>query len=201
MWIIISELTPQVINPKARIFNRYASLLRYIHHGANPKLPTQDYGAIIIIAHSQGTVISADVLRVLTRTYATPQNNKSQDPNMDAELDPSMNPTGLPVYLYTMGSPLKQLYNNAFPCLYDWMDHLDHLQNFGLKHWKNTYCTGDYVGRSLWAEPSESPPTGFKEQCLGAGAHTHYWDNTFPEVAQSLDQMILELAQQLQANA
>jgi hypothetical protein len=28
------------------------------------------------------------------------------------------------------------------------------------------------------------------EFCIGAGAHTHYWDDTAPDIAQALNQFI-----------
>ena len=68
---------------------------------------------------------------------------------------------------------------------------------------------GDYVGRSLWldewfARTKEAGNGGrypepievFRrddaaERCLGLGAHTHYWDNTAPDIRDQLDQLIV----------
>lgn len=44
--------------PRARMFTRYASLLRY--------LKREGYDKVIIVAHSQGTVLTADLLRLIT---------------------------------------------------------------------------------------------------------------------------------------
>jgi hypothetical protein len=87
----------------------------------------------------------------------------------------------------------------------------------GLSRWGNLYRSGDYVGRSLWRPDGCEPlnavtnapipqpwpldaawPQAFStderqtrfEVCLGAGAHTHYWDETAPSVAQVLDRLI-----------
>jgi hypothetical protein len=72
----------------------------------------------------------------------------------------------------------------------------------------NTYRSGDYVGRSLWLDEwynrnGGGPHQGLTsepiyaandvlrvEACIGAGAHTHYWDDTAPDVARALDQLI-----------
>lgn len=144
-------------NPTARIFARYTSLLRYI---AQQGQDTQPYEAVVIIAHSQGTVISADLLRFLQR---------ENDPQLACFLE------DIPVYLFTMGSPLRQLYNFAFPHLYYWIESpeltaaIDQTETaqlppvagvlfstpnpgqlLGVREWVNAYRSGDYIGRSLW---------------------------------------------------
>jgi hypothetical protein len=144
-------------NPTARIFARYASLLRHI---AQQDQETHPYDAVVIIAHSQGTVISADLLRFLQR---------ENDPLLACFLQ------DVPIYLFTMGSPLRQLYNFAFPHLYYWIESTDLMieigqtevshtplssgvlfstpnpsQLLGVREWINAYRSGDYIGRSLW---------------------------------------------------
>ena len=88
-------------NPKARICGRFVSLLRYICHWEDPITRT-GYDAVVIVAHSQGTVITADLLRFL-----------------QIERDPQLSALGntKPVYLFTMGCPLRQLYGARFPRL------------------------------------------------------------------------------------
>jgi len=84
--------------------------------------------------------------------------------------------------------------------------------------WVNAYRSGDYVGRYLWrpdrcgfaydtvAGPIDQPwsvdkyadalasvtgdPVTRREFCIGAGAHTHYWDRTAPQIAVQLDRLI-----------
>ncbi|WP_309719417.1 hypothetical protein, partial [Armatimonas sp.] len=84
--------------PRARIFNRYVSLLRY--------LAREDYSKIVIVAHSQGSVITADLLRYLKATSPSQHSALSHLP---------------PIRLFTMGSPLRQLYQLRFPTLYKWV--------------------------------------------------------------------------------
>jgi predicted alpha/beta hydrolase family esterase len=48
---------PRAAIPRARIFSRYAALLRHVVE--------QGHDRIVIVAHSQGTVISAELLRYL----------------------------------------------------------------------------------------------------------------------------------------
>lgn len=188
------------------MFARYYSLLQHIAH-AQPA-----YSRVVVIAHSQGTVITADLFRYLNfRTLW---------------------PLGDAVTLFTMGSPLRQLYARRFPELYDWVWHRappigeysppDISEDckpipaeLGVKRWVNAYRSGDYVGRWLWrpdecgyqfnAPPDRAPWSAInaplpghshdkaltrRELCVGAGAHTHYWDGTAPEVAVELDLLI-----------
>lgn len=212
---------PLEANPCARICARYVSLLR---HACEFRDENGDgYDALVIIAHSQGTVITADLLRFL-----------SESP------DPRLKSLGkeLPVYLLTMGCPLRQLYGLRFPHLYQWATHDGDVvpgvpappstAEYGLipgnQHpdpgalrvelWANAFRSGDYVGRHLWLRDdhgerwtpathdglfvaNDSPTASGRiadvnrvELCIGAGAHTHYFDETSFRVAQILDQLI-----------
>jgi hypothetical protein len=143
------RLHPRDDNPSARIYARYTSLLRYLCRQTT--LDGKPYDAFIIVAHSQGTVISADLLRFLAI---------EPDPEL-AQIAASNN-----VYLFTMGSPIRQLYSYAFPHLYRWAIHthssaetslaLSSQANpspkllLGIRTWVNAFRSGDYVGRYLW---------------------------------------------------
>jgi len=87
---------PNGQSPRARIYSRYASLLAYLRDTG--------YARIVIVAHSQGTVISADLLRYM---------------HAQGRLHSIMGT--LPVSLVTVGSPLRDLYAEYFPLLYRWM--------------------------------------------------------------------------------
>jgi hypothetical protein len=180
---------PRNDNPRSRIFARYLSLLRY--------LATQDYDGIVIVAHSQGSVITADVLRFWQRDPASVQL-----------------PQLPPLRLFTMGSPIHQLYSFSFPHLYGWAAHYDEPsadrtcdypqpQALGVQEWVNAYGSGDYVGRYLWGRDRQMYqanwpyPTGHdncSEFCLSEGAHTHYWDGTRSQIGATIHQMVLACA-------
>ncbi len=205
------RLHPMDDNPSARIYARYVSLLRYL---CSTSLENQQpYDGFVIVAHSQGTVITADLLQFL-------------------EVDPDPTLTQLKenrsIHLFTMGSPLRQLYGFGFPHLYHWVmnettqapetmaliptlkPNPDAL--LGVKTWTNAFRSGDYVGRYLWRHDkmpnqwnrldskgkityisSDHVDRNYavrREFCLGAGAHTHYWDSTAPEVAETIDDLI-----------
>ena len=142
------------------------------HLGAAAGGPT--YDAVVFVAHSQGTMIVADYLR-LGRHHGW------------------LAKAALPVHLMTMGSPLRQLYERCFPALYDWVGReplTDRLEELQLASWTNLYRSGDYIGRALGFAPGGE---GMREGCIGIGAHTHYWDATAPAVAEALDRRLLEV--------
>lgn len=83
-------------------------------------------------------------------------------------------------------------------------------QRLGVERWVNAYRSGDYIGRSIWlnewygrttagsgeypqaisvAQDNAVHPTR-EEMCIGAGAHQHYWDQSAPDIAEKLDELI-----------
>src|SRR5207244_2642359 len=189
----------------------------------DPFEPARGYDAIVIIAHSQGTVITADIFRFLL--WESRGNLPAYDAGL-ARLDE------MPVTLFTMGCPLRDLYALRFPRLYAWARHEDaaamrewrandlgagrqasepNPAELGVVRWINAYRSGDYIGRYLWRTvpcgylwasdlggvPFDAPARSVSsdgrqrtEFCIGAGAHTHYWDRTAPTIAMELDRLI-----------
>lgn len=167
---------PRRHTPRARIVERYASVLRYLNawrddHG-------HPYDRVVIIAHSQGTAITVDLLGFLRR---------EADANRDLwplVAGPTDRADHRHLSLFTMGSPLRQIYARAFPMLFEWMnaaahgwgesqrhpplrvegetpaagladDAAPHPHHFGLWRWVNAYRSGDYVGREIWRDARE----------------------------------------------
>lgn len=218
------RLHPKKDNPRARIFSRYYSLLRYLCKETDSQNQPK-YDALILVAHSQGAVITADLLRFI----------KNEERKGLKRLFSSSHQEKIPVYFFSMGNPLRQLYSVGFPHLYEWVinyndpdenGHNDYDGNglgdkpkpedLGLEQWVNTYNSGDYVGRYLWRKrkseanekklareeklfkPSSSVEDKdnisekgkYREFCLGAGAHTHYWNATTNRVADEINRLI-----------
>ncbi len=176
--------------PRARIFSRYASLLADVCK--------RGYSRVVIVSHSQGTVISADLLHYLVVTR---------------RLRDYVGAT--PLSLVTVGSPLRDLYAALFPFLYRWMG-AQPSSAFGsqpdpadlqVTRWVNAYRAGDYVGRAIWT--AQTAPAMFRvaalsadgavlatnegartEFCLGAGAHTHYFSNDAVALAVEIDRLV-----------
>jgi hypothetical protein len=179
---------PPEATPRARICARYVSLLKYIG-GWRDSASNRPYDAIIIFSHSQGAVITADLLRFMKHGGETDLNRIfRRDPDSER----------LPVYLFTMGCPLRQLYGARFPDEYGWA-MAPTPDDTGVDFWSNFYRSGDYVGRALWqpdCDQNGNYPCGSldekkrRERCIGSGAHTRYWDETAPEVAAELDRLI-----------
>jgi len=180
---------PKKSTPRARIAERFASLLRFL---LSEKQCKHNYDAIVIIAHSQGSIITADLLRFL-QWWDVPLSDALKEKNLA---------------LFTMGNPLKQLYARAFPALYPWVWAGQTPDDIGVCQWVNAYRSGDYVGRiitgdfkeSRWNRCAENPqnkgfPTvtsanGIDEICIGEGAHLHYWDRYGGDIATVLDELI-----------
>jgi hypothetical protein len=174
--------------PRARIYSRFAALLRHLgEHG---------YARIVIVAHSQGTVISADLLR-----------------HLHAQRRLAAMVGDAPIALVTVGSPLRQVYAERFPLLYRWMGSgaaafptaSPGAADIGAVEWVNAFRSGDYVGRFMWTPPGEAyrialvGPGGRVEAdragdrtqfCLGAGAHTHYFSHDAVALAVEIDRLI-----------
>jgi hypothetical protein len=153
---------------RLRIMARYVSLLK--------EIADRDYDRIVIVAHSQGAVITADLFRYLVKHNSA----------LVAKLKGPA--------LFTLGCPLRQLYAQRFPGLYGWAENAP-LDGSGFSAWINAYGSGDYVGRYLWGAPSPDRwiprrAEGQHEFCVGALAHTHYFDKHAPEVGIVLNQLI-----------
>ena len=174
--------------PRARIYSRYTALLAYLRD--------RGYARIVIVAHSQGAVISADLLRYL--------HAQRRLPTFAGDL---------PIALVTVGSPLRDLYAEHFPLLYRWVGSREggfaaagpRASDIGAVEWVNACRSGDYVGRFLWTLPShafritlvgsdgrvEAERAGDRtEFCLGAGAHTHYFTDDAVALAVEIDRLI-----------
>lgn len=164
--------SPQDQTPRAKIAERCVSLLRYI--GARRDEQNRPfYSKVIFVAHSLGSMVTTDLLRYLQRSA-----RESPDPGLACygfrgHIDPKCEPK-IPIYVFSMGSPLRQLLNRFFPHLYWWVrdvpdnslkdvgnpvqptipgiaaTELPRSDEMNVKLWINAYRTGDYIGRSLW---------------------------------------------------
>ena len=138
---------PRTAIPRAHIFSRYAAVLEHIQ--------ARRYDRIVVVSHSQGTVISSELLRFLSsrdRCAPTP----GDAPLLAGKTLP-------PVSLLTLGCPLRQLYGARFPGLYAWTLAKNgavfgpRATDIGAQRWMNAFCSGDYVGRWLWSDAADEP--------------------------------------------
>ena len=124
----------------------------------------QEHGRIILIAHSLGTVIVADLLR---RHVNAPQHGEA-----------------LHIDIVTAGSPLRRLIYrflpNRLPSPVAIFSELTKANAFKLDRWLNVYRILDYVGQRLTTR--SDPPGQIIDQplkpryCLPFG-HANYWQD------------------------
>ena len=138
---------PRTNIPRAHIFSRYAALLEHVR--------MQGYDRVVVVAHSQGTVISAELLRFLSS-----HDQRAPTPEDTPLLAGKPLP---PISLLTLGCPLRQLYGARFPGLYAWVLARNgrvfgpRATDIGVQRWMNAFCSGDYVGRWLWSNAQHDP--------------------------------------------
>jgi hypothetical protein len=163
--------------PRARIAERYASLLRYVAHDRSKN--GKPYDSIIIVAHSLGALISADLLRFFSSETRLGRGDPSLAPIGFGKGDQTIT---IPIHLFTMGNPLRQLLSRFFPHQYRWVrskpdnsmkpmgdpSEAPSMPRFprpspgtlGVASWTNAYRSGDYVGRGLWLDEWFARTTG-----------------------------------------
>jgi hypothetical protein len=155
---------PRKAISRVLILERYVSLLDHLRQ--------QGYTRVVLVAHSQGTVITAELLRYVQQRArlqdGLPRCPEGARSSTSGQVDMEQLRLwldGIELHLMTVGSPLRQLYALRFPSLYPWpvADLADPqklgwrgpcLAEFGLRRWTNLWGTGDYVGRWLWAADS-----------------------------------------------
>jgi len=171
--------SPQRRTPRAKIAERMTSLLRYIARQTDEQ-GRPLYSKVIIVAHSLGSMVTTDLLRYLERA-----GEDAPDPDLARYgfRKPAKEVRDLlPIYVFSMGCPLRQLLNRFFPHLYWWVSDipdnslgdvgdlvgppvpkiepptpgidssLPRTDEMNVTHWSNAYRSGDYIGRSLWVE-------------------------------------------------
>jgi hypothetical protein len=109
------------VDRRAPILARAHTLLRHLRG--------RPYDQIVVVAHSQGTVIMAEVFRESLR-------HRRDD---------------APIRFVTMGSPLVHLYYRFFTTTFDWVERATRAirKELGLTSWTNLYAYGDYVGSTV----------------------------------------------------
>jgi hypothetical protein len=120
---------------------------------------------IVVIAHSQGTVIS---FNALSEIYAQAW-FQQYAATLRAEL-------------VTVGSPLTHLYQHYFPAHYPVNDPKQAVLQPYVRRWRNIFRTDDYIGTfvtlgsnaaATQAAQAQSWPESIPAR---PGGHTHYWE-------------------------
>lgn len=144
---------------RERIRARFQQALRRL-------LDAEDPSHVLIVAHSQGTIITLDALL---------------DPEWEARL------RGRAVTLATFGSPFTHIYQYYFPRQYGSLKEGEwpRLGNL-VGRWVNLFRIDDYVGTNIEG-PKEGWPSNVPLPVGYAQAHTSYWEETiFRRIAAEL---------------
>ncbi len=111
--------SPLSSTPRARIAERVTSLLRFV---ANYKDDNgRGYDRLIVVAHSLGALVTGDLLRFLKSTSKVLPSGHLDNNLFCFGFQHGAQSSALPIYLFTMGDPLRQLLNRFFPHLYEWV--------------------------------------------------------------------------------
>jgi hypothetical protein len=120
---------------------------------------------LVIISHSQGTVVAIDVLNSEGGRYR------------------AMMPEGGAISLATMGSPYTHVHNHYFTRAFADIDKMSTIASVAeggvLTDWLNIFRIDDFVGTHI--DPTGKWP---REKAVAANGHTYYWvdENVFPEL-------------------
>jgi hypothetical protein len=105
---------------------------------------------LVVIGHSQGSVIAIEVLRA--NTWREWRKN-------------------VKVKLITMGSPYTHVYQKYFPSDYPELSNCNRDQ---LEKWVNIYREDDFVGTTI-AFPDDWDRQKFYDEPISPGGHDNYW--------------------------
>ncbi len=148
---------------RERIAHRFRSVLQYVLAGDPPT-------HLLVIAHSQGTVITIDALL----------HPDCQDAMRRAGLRPEN------TRLATFGSPYTHLYQFYFPAQYPPQPG-DVILGPAFGRWVNLFHIDDYVGTQVAGRPDADRPTNVALPAEWLMAHTDYWrDDVFRRITDLL---------------
>lgn len=126
--------------------SRFYSVVNYL-------VEEERVSELVILAHSQGTVIALDEL--------------AHSWSIDRQRLPM-------IRLVTFGSPITQLYQYYFPHFYPHWKSNQWMVFFSRLHeWNNFYRLDDYVGTTI--DPPPALQGSFHQEAVGLGGHTGYW--------------------------
>ena len=177
--------------------DRRRPIRRCFNQALNCLLKDYDVTHLLIISHSQGTVIALDELNEDSQNYPRRLHNRDTD---------------VAVTWVTMGSPIAHLYQYYFPSCYppfhEGMGNTDgsvrvasYWNNLVMRvdRWVNLYRADDFVGTTMGLGDEmvlrhRSGKAGgelyFSEQCVGHGGHGNYWSDT--EVLRVLGELLCD---------
>jgi hypothetical protein len=157
---------------RTRIADRLADTLDFL-------LSQKDKPHLVIVCHSQGTVVTLDTLlgyqkHVYEGRWPLRSRKQVWQPGLwETRLQNEV----ASLTILTFGSPITHLYQHYFPSLYPKLGSMPALQGLeaeiaaGRVRWFNSYRVDDYIG--TWIDPArENFPVNVP---MPVGGHTSYW--------------------------
>lgn len=142
---------------RQRINNRLCTV-------ASNLVEAEDPDEIVIISHSQGTVVAVEVLRDgLLDAFLTMKDMKK-------------------LSLVTMGSPVGHIYSHYFPTRFGLIDHM----KGKISGWTNIYRIDDFVGTEIGDKDGDWPVN----RPVEPKGHTGYWADD--QVRAILEETVLD---------
>jgi hypothetical protein len=135
-----------------------------LHTVASNLVAAENPDEIVIIAHSQGTVVAVEALRdgLFDQFLSTTKQKK--------------------LSLVTMGSPVGHIYSHYFPTRFKLIDHM----KGKIAGWTNIYRIDDFVGTDIGGADGDWPVN----RPVGPKGHTGYWADD--QVRSILEETVLE---------
>ncbi len=175
----------EALNDILAEIDRRRPIRRCFNQALNCLLKDYDVTHLLIISHSQGTVIALDELNEDSQNYPKRLHNRGAD---------------VDVTWVTMGSPIAHLYQYYFPSCYPAFHEgkrntdgsvcvASYWNNLVMRvdRWVNLYRADDFVGTTMGLGDemvlrrrvdNTDDPLVFREQCVGHGGHGNYWSDT-----------------------
>lgn len=179
--------------------DRRRPIRRCFNQALNCLLKDYDITHLLVISHSQGTVIALDELNEDSQSCPGRFRNRNRDVQLS---------------WVTMGSPIAHLYQHYFPSCYprffdrskvrndDSVTIVPYWKNLSIRvdRWVNLFRNDDFVGTTMemgdriilqHSSGDERECIVFNEYCIGSGGHGNYWSDT--EMLQRLGDVLREL--------
>ncbi|MBY8975143.1 hypothetical protein KHP62_04945 [Rhodobacteraceae bacterium NNCM2] len=159
--------------PEDRVYPQRERIRRRFVKVAKSMIERHDPCEVIIVAHSQGTIIALDALR----------KDRPGPPEKSRLFDGEVREDRV-WKLITLGSPFTHLYGHYFPDNFK----VPRKEDTYLSEWTNVFRIDDPIGTHIGPKAARDEDAWPREVAIPPGGHTYYWLE--PEVEKVLHDVI-----------